>query len=94
MARRGARRAHRRTGRLVRLDGDGTVIHGPGIDAADTARVFDRFCRADTARALPGSGLGPAVVREVAGTHGSTVFAGPRAGGGAAVGSPRMSHGS
>lgn len=59
---------------------------GPGIDAADTGRVFDRFYRADTARALPGSGLGLAIVRDVAEAHGGTVFAGTRAGGGAEVG--------
>ncbi|MER5217118.1 HAMP domain-containing sensor histidine kinase [Streptomyces sp. NPDC002838] len=59
---------------------------GPGIAAADAARVFDRFYRADTARGLPGSGLGLAIVRDVAETHGGTVFAGTRPGGGAAVG--------
>lgn len=59
---------------------------GPGIDAEAAGRVFDRFYRAETARALPGSGLGLAIVRDVAETHGGTVFAGTRAGGGAAVG--------
>jgi two-component system, OmpR family, sensor histidine kinase MprB len=67
----------------------GTVIvsdRGPGIAADDAARVFDRFYRADTARSLPGSGLGLAIVRDVAQAHGGSVFARPRAGGGAAVG--------
>jgi two-component system sensor histidine kinase MprB len=59
---------------------------GPGIDAQDTARVFDRFYRAASARGLPGSGLGLAIVRDVAEGHGGSVFAGPRPGGGAAVG--------
>lgn len=59
---------------------------GPGIDADDAKRVFDRFYRADTAHGLPGSGLGLAIVRDVAETHGGTVFAGTRSGGGAAVG--------
>lgn len=59
---------------------------GPGIAAADAERVFDRFYRADTARALPGSGLGLAIVRDVAEVHGGTVFGGTRSGGGAAVG--------
>jgi len=127
-ARRAARRVHRRTGRLVHIDADATVVHGrpqaleralgnllenaakfapddhepievrirrgevtvsdhgPGITDADTPRVFDRFYRADTARGLPGSGLGLAIVRDVAEAHGGTVFAGTRAGGGAAVG--------
>jgi two-component system sensor histidine kinase MprB len=59
---------------------------GPGIDAADAKRVFDRFHRTDTAHGLPGSGLGLAIVREVAEAHGGTVFARTRSGGGAAVG--------
>ncbi|MET7486344.1 HAMP domain-containing sensor histidine kinase [Streptomyces sp. NPDC005538] len=127
-ARRAARRVHRRTGRLVHLDADDTVVQGcpqaleravgnllenaakfapddrepielrvhrgevtvsdrgPGIPAADATRVFDRFYRAGPAHGLPGSGLGLAIVRDVAEAHGGTVFAGPRAGGGAAVG--------
>ncbi|MDW4910212.1 sensor histidine kinase [Streptomyces sp. ADMS] len=60
--------------------------HGPGIGAADAVRVFDRFYRADTARALPGSGLGLAIVHDVAEAHGGTVFARTRPGGGAEVG--------
>jgi two-component system, OmpR family, sensor histidine kinase MprB len=59
---------------------------GPGIPAAETTLVFDRFYRADAARALPGSGLGLAAVRSIAEAHGGTVFVEPRAGGGTAVG--------
>ncbi|KUO18839.1 sensor histidine kinase [Streptomyces dysideae] len=59
---------------------------GPGIDAADAERVFDRFYRADIAHGLPGSGLGLAIVRDVAEAHGGTVFARTRSGGGATVG--------
>jgi two-component system sensor histidine kinase MprB len=62
------------------------VDRGPGIDAADAVRVFDRFYRAEGARGLPGSGLGLAIVRDVAEAHGGTVFARTRPGGGAAVG--------
>ncbi len=68
---------------------DGVVTvsdRGPGIDAADLPHVFDRFRRADTARGLPGSGLGLAIVADVAASHDGTVSAGPRDGGGAAVG--------
>jgi two-component system, OmpR family, sensor histidine kinase MprB len=60
--------------------------HGPGIAEADLTRVFDRFYRADTARALPGSGLGLAIVRQVALAHGGDVVAAGRPGGGAVVG--------
>ncbi|WP_327698221.1 HAMP domain-containing sensor histidine kinase [Streptomyces sp. NBC_00459] len=59
---------------------------GPGIAHPDIERVFDRFYRADTARALPGSGLGLAIVRDIAEAHGGTVFARTRPGGGAEVG--------
>ena len=59
---------------------------GPGIASGDTARVFDRFYRADAARALPGSGLGLAIVRDVAEAHGGSVFTHARPGGGAEVG--------
>ncbi|MFE4392919.1 MULTISPECIES: sensor histidine kinase [Streptomycetaceae] len=59
---------------------------GPGIDAADLDRVFDRFYRATAARGLPGSGLGLAIVHEVARSHGGTAFAANREGGGAVIG--------
>jgi two-component system sensor histidine kinase MprB len=49
--------------------------HGPGIDKEDLNRVFDRFYRATKARALPGSGLGLSIVREVVTQHGGDVFA-------------------
>jgi two-component system, OmpR family, sensor histidine kinase MprB len=64
---------------------DGTVTvrdHGPGIDAADLPRIFDRFYRAPAARTLPGAGLGLAIVLQVAEAHGGTITAEPAAGGG------------
>ncbi|MFG2192782.1 sensor histidine kinase [Streptomyces sp. NPDC048639] len=57
--------------------------HGPGIAAADLPYVFDRFYRADAARALPGSGLGLAMVRRIAQAHGAEPEAGRAPGGGA-----------
>jgi two-component system sensor histidine kinase MprB len=66
---------------VVRVDD-----RGPGLDPADVPRLFDRFYRSDAARALPGSGLGLAIVRDMAETHGGTVFAAGRDGGGASVG--------
>lgn len=67
---------------------EGAVIvrdHGPGIPEADLPKVFDRFYRASTARAMPGSGLGLAIVREVVEAEGGTVQAANAAGGGAVV---------
>jgi two-component system, OmpR family, sensor histidine kinase MprB len=56
--------------------------HGPGIDPDDLPHVFDRFYRSLSARAVPGSGLGLAVAREVARGHGGTIAAEPATGGG------------
>ncbi|MCB5911955.1 sensor histidine kinase [Streptomyces pinistramenti] len=57
--------------------------HGPGIAAADLPHVFDRFYRADAARALPGSGLGLAMARQIARAHGADLTAQAAPGGGA-----------
>ena len=48
---------------------------GPGISPKDLPKVFDRFYRAQTARALPGSGLGLAIVKQVVVAHGGQVTA-------------------
>jgi two-component system sensor histidine kinase MprB len=56
--------------------------HGAGIAHGDLPLVFDRFYRALSARAVPGSGLGLSVVREVARSHGGTVSAEAAPGGG------------
>ncbi|MFH8342840.1 ATP-binding protein [Streptomyces sp. AM6-12] len=57
--------------------------HGPGIAAEDLPYVFDRFYRARTARALPGSGLGLAMARQIARAHHADLSAGNAPGGGA-----------
>jgi two-component system OmpR family sensor kinase len=57
---------------------------GPGIREKDLARIFDRFYRADAARAdTEGTGLGLSIVRAVAIAHGGNVTAGNREEGGA-----------
>ncbi|KPI11918.1 integral membrane sensor signal transduction histidine kinase [Actinobacteria bacterium OV450] len=57
--------------------------HGPGIASEDLPYVFDRFYRAGTARALPGSGLGLAMARQIARAHSAELVAEPAPGGGA-----------
>ncbi|MCJ0868257.1 cell wall metabolism sensor histidine kinase WalK [Streptomyces sp. AP-93] len=70
----------------VRGDGSAQVTvrdHGPGISEADLPYVFDRFYRAGAARALPGSGLGLAMARQIARAHEAEVVAEAAPGGGA-----------
>ncbi|MCE4947956.1 MULTISPECIES: sensor histidine kinase [Streptomyces] len=57
--------------------------HGPGIATDDLPYVFDRFYRAQAARALPGSGLGLAMARQIARAHGAELTAERAPGGGA-----------
>jgi signal transduction histidine kinase len=52
---------------------------GPGIPAADRERAFDRFVRLDDARSRDetetgGAGLGLAIVRAIARTHGGSAY--------------------
>lgn len=71
----------------LRAEGASAVLEvndaGPGIDAADLPRVFDRFYRADSARALPGSGLGLSIVQRVVDAHGGRATVARSARGGA-----------
>jgi two-component system OmpR family sensor kinase len=46
---------------------------GRGMPSEDVARAFDRFWRADMARASAGTGLGLAIVKSVVVAHGGTV---------------------
>jgi two-component system sensor histidine kinase MprB len=70
------------------VSADGTVTvadRGPGVPEEAVAYVFDRFYRADEARALPGSGLGLAIVKQVVENHHGTVTLTNRPGGGTLV---------
>ena len=61
---------------------------GEGIPEADLAHVFERFYRADAARArnTGGSGIGLSIARRIAQDHGGEVFARNGSDGGAVVG--------
>jgi two-component system OmpR family sensor kinase len=63
----------------ARITGTTAVLEvadeGPGLDAADAARVFERFYRVDASRSRErgGSGLGLAVVAALVAAHGGQV---------------------
>lgn len=64
-----------------------TVLdRGPGITPGEEDRIFDRFHRSESARSMPGSGLGLSIVRDVIARAAGTVTASAREGGGAAIG--------
>jgi signal transduction histidine kinase len=70
----------------VALRRDGTITvadRGPGVPEQALPFVFDRFYRADEARAMPGSGLGLAIVKQVVDEHDGTISLVNRPGGGA-----------
>ena len=61
--------------------------HGPGIDPAHAARVFERFYRVDASRTREsgGAGLGMAIVAAIVSAHGGQVTLAQTPGGGTTV---------
>jgi len=63
----------------VQREEGGVVIRvvddGAGVDQSDLPRLFERFYRADRARASRGTGLGLAIVKHVVASAGGTVEA-------------------
>jgi two-component system OmpR family sensor kinase len=59
---------------------------GPGIDASDREKVFERFYRSDRARSGQGAGLGLSIARWIVEQHHGRILAGEgQEGGGAAI---------
>jgi two-component system OmpR family sensor kinase len=62
------------------------VDDGPGIDAAEREKVFERFYRSDRARSGQGAGLGLSIARWIVEQHGGRILAGEgQEGGGVAM---------
>jgi two-component system sensor histidine kinase MprB len=59
--------------------------HGTGVGDDELPQLFDRFFRGASERGRPGSGLGLALVRQVAETSGGSVGAENAPGGGLVV---------
>ena len=78
------------TGGPIEVVVDGGALEvldrGPGVTPGEGERIFDRFHRSESARSMPGSGLGLSIVRDVIVRAGGTVSARQRDGGGAAIG--------
>jgi two-component system sensor histidine kinase MprB len=57
----------------VRVDTQRTILgvkdNGPGISAADRARLFERFYRGETGKGVPGTGLGLYIARSIVDAH-------------------------
>jgi signal transduction histidine kinase len=57
-------------GRVARI---AVADEGPGIPVGERTRVFERFYRADPARATGGAGLGLAIARWIVDLHGGSI---------------------
>ncbi len=55
---------------------------GPGVEAAEAVRIFDKYYRGVAHSAAPGTGIGLHLVRIIAGLHGGHAFHKQRQGGG------------
>ena len=86
-----ADRGRARCGRRHRCRGrqrptGGQRSRAPASQPMISHNILDRFYPLVASRSLPGSGLGLAIVRDIIESHGGTVFAEARQGGGSTVG--------
>ena len=47
--------------------------YGPGIPESERSRIFEKFYRAPDSSAVPGSGMGLAIAREIVRAHGGEI---------------------
>lgn len=66
-------RAVERSGQAGAYVGIAVEDQGIGMTTEQMAHMFDRFYRADTSGAIPGTGLGMCLVKEIMGIHGGEV---------------------
>jgi two-component system, OmpR family, sensor histidine kinase MprB len=59
------------------------VDHGPGVHEDERRRIFERFSRGRAHQAVPGSGLGLSIARNIARSHGGEIRLETTSGGGA-----------
>ena len=76
--------------RIAAVSENGSLVlsvedDGAGVSAEDLPRLFERFYRADRARASRGTGLGLAIVKHVVTSAGGTIEAAPGDAGGLAI---------
>ncbi len=70
----------------ARIERENVVIEvadrGPGLEAGEEHRVFEKFYRLPSGGSQPGAGLGLAICKAIAEAHGGTITAANRPGGG------------
>lgn len=69
-----------------RADGVAVTVtdHGPGMDEATCARIFDQFYQGDTSHKTEGNGLGLAMAKKIVELHGGRITVSTRPGQGSA----------
>ncbi len=70
----------------VKVSADGSISvtdHGPGVPEHERTAIFERFWRGEHSKGKQGTGLGLALVKKIAESHGGTIEVGEAPHGGA-----------